>query len=221
MAIEIELNEIEEMFLERLWCLKEMDKNTRKSLIGTHDCQLREDLLNRFQEVQLIAVEGEHVELTEKGSLHARVIIRRRRLTEVLLHNVLELNLNVVETSACKIEHIISEEVTDSICTFLGHPIQCPHGKAIPRGSCCRQPKDSVKPLIEPLKNLSPGKKARVVFISCDNGGVLQRLTSLGLYPGVVISVRQHKPTVILRVGETDIALDPLFVDRIYCRSVG
>lgn len=214
----LELTEAEEMFLERLWCLKEIEKNTQRSLIGTHDCQVREKFLEGFQQKGLVAVKEDRVDFTDKGFPYARDVIRRRRLTEVLLHNVLELNLNVVETSACKIEHLINEEVTDSICTFLGHPVQCPHGKPIPRGGCCQQKKGSLKPLIEPLRNLSVGKKARVVFITSEDTGVLQRLTSLGLYPGVVVSVRQHNPTVVLRVGETDIAIDSSFVDRIYCR---
>lgn len=221
MASKVELTENEEMFLERLWCLKEMGRNKRRSLIGTHDCSTREKLLEHFQRRNFVTVASdEGVDFTSLAYPYAEGIIRRRRLTEVLLHNVLELTLNVVETSACKIEHIINEEVTDSICTFLGHPVQCPHGKPIPRGSCCRNREGRIKPLIEPLKNFAVGKKARVVFISAPEGGVLQRLTSLGLYPGAVVSVRQHKPTVILRAGETDIALDPAFIERIYCRSL-
>lgn len=214
----LDLSESEEMFLERLWCLREIEKNTRRALIGTHDGPLRERLLEGFQQKGLVSVKEEKVDLTDAGFAYARDVIRRRRLTEVLLHNVLELNLNVAETSACKIEHLINEEVTDSICTFLGHPVQCPHGKPIPRGGCCQQNKGSLKPLIEPLRNLPVGKKARIVFITSEDAGVLQRLTSLGLYPGVVVSVRQHTPTVILRAGETDIAIDSSFGDRIYCR---
>lgn len=215
----IKLTEDEEMFLERLWCLKEMQKNNRRALIGTHDCQAREQFLKHFQETALMTLKGDTVDFTEPGYRYAQDVIRRRRLTEVLLHNVLDLNLNVVETSACKIEHIINEEVTDSICTFLGHPIQCPHGKPIPRGGCCQKERGHVKPLIEPLKNVPLGHRARVVFITSEDRGVLQRLTSLGVYPGVVINIRQQRPTAILRVGETDIALDPSFMDHIYCRS--
>lgn len=42
-----------------------------------------------------------------------------------------------VEKSACTFEHILSPEVTDRICTFLGHPTACPHGSPIPKGPCC------------------------------------------------------------------------------------
>jgi len=37
-------------------------------------------------------------------------------------------------------EHIIDPEVTASICSFLGHPRKCPHGKPIPSGNCCELP---------------------------------------------------------------------------------
>jgi len=45
-----------------------------------------------------------------------------------------------VELAACRMEHIIDPEVTNSICTFLGHPRRCPHGRAIPYGDCCELP---------------------------------------------------------------------------------
>jgi len=149
------------MFLERLWCLDETGKNTRGAV-----CDSDAKLFQSFIGKGFITLEGEVFKFTEKGYPYAQGVVRRRRLTEVLLHNVLELSLNVAETSACKIEHIINEEVTDSICTFLGHPVQCPHGKPIPRGGCCKERKDHLKPLIEPLKNLSVDIKEEAMVIA-------------------------------------------------------
>jgi DtxR family Mn-dependent transcriptional regulator len=213
-----ELNEDQEMFLERLWCLKERGKNACNVLIGTHDMQSRKELLTEFQKSGHLNVEGEQVNFMPKGEVCARDIIRRRRLTEVLLYNVLKLEMNTVETSACKIEHIINQEVTDSICAFLGHPVQCPHGQPIPRGDCCKETDENIEPLIKPLSKIPLGKTTKVVFIASDEDGVLRRLTSLGVYPGASVSIRQHQPTAILRAGETDIALEPALVERIYCR---
>jgi DtxR family Mn-dependent transcriptional regulator len=42
-----------------------------------------------------------------------------------------------IEQQACKFEHILSPEATDKICTFLNHPLTCPHGAPIPPGPCC------------------------------------------------------------------------------------
>ena len=63
---------------------------------------------------------------------------RAHRLAERLFTDVLSLrDEEAVESNACQFEHILSPELTDRICTFLGHPETCPHGSPIPRGKCC------------------------------------------------------------------------------------
>ena len=59
---------------------------------------------------------------------------------EVLFTSAMHLPEPEVELAACRMEHIIDPEVTDSICTFLSHPRRCPHGRAIPAGDCCELP---------------------------------------------------------------------------------
>src|SRR5213596_2049611 len=78
------------------------------------------------------------VELTERGRQRAADIIRRHRLAERLFTDSLALESETeIEQQACKFEHILSPEATDKICTFLGHPMTCPHGAPIPPGACC------------------------------------------------------------------------------------
>ncbi len=78
------------------------------------------------------------IEFTERGRHRAAELIRRHRLAERLFTESLGmLNEHEVEEQACKFEHILSPEATDRICTFLGHPLECPHGAPIPRGACC------------------------------------------------------------------------------------
>jgi hypothetical protein len=75
---------------------------------------------------------------TEKGRRRAEDVIRRHRLAEVLFIKTFHVADEAeVEEQACKFEHILSAEATDRICTFLGHPLTCPHGSPIPRGTCC------------------------------------------------------------------------------------
>jgi putative ABC transport system ATP-binding protein len=75
---------------------------------------------------------------TEKGRKRAEDVIRRHRLAERLFVQTFRVqNEKEVEEQACKFEHVLSPEVTDSICTFLGHPRTCPHGSPIPAGPCC------------------------------------------------------------------------------------
>jgi putative ABC transport system ATP-binding protein len=75
---------------------------------------------------------------TEKGRRRAEDVIRRHRLAEVLFIKTFHVSDEAeVEEQACKFEHILSAEATDRICSFLGHPLACPHGSPIPRGACC------------------------------------------------------------------------------------
>jgi len=77
----------------------------------------------------------------------------------------------------------LSEQAVQSVCTFLGHPPICPHGKPIPRGPCCARFKKEMEPLVRPLADLKPGEEGRVVFITPKSRGCLERLSALGLNP--------------------------------------
>ena len=75
---------------------------------------------------------------TEKGRKRAEDVIRRHRLAERLfVHTFHVQDEHEVAEQACRFEHILSPEATDSICSFLGHPRTCPHGSPIPAGECC------------------------------------------------------------------------------------
>jgi len=84
-----------------------------------------------------ILTQGPFPEFTTEGHQRAEALIRRHRLAETLFTKTFQMQESVVEAEACYFEHILSPAVTDSICAFLGHPAACPHGKAIPTGSCC------------------------------------------------------------------------------------
>ncbi|HYM80080.1 MAG TPA: iron dependent repressor, metal binding and dimerization domain protein [Candidatus Limnocylindria bacterium] len=88
----------------------------------------------------LISTPGASLAFTPRGQGRARDLVRRRRLAEVLFFSALHLPDREAEATACRMEHIIDPEVTNSICAFLGHPRRCPHGKPIPTGNCCDLP---------------------------------------------------------------------------------
>ncbi|MEK7282990.1 MAG: ATP-binding cassette domain-containing protein [Acidobacteriota bacterium] len=80
---------------------------------------------------------GDGLEFSEEGRRRAQSLIRRHRLAETLFSETFQMHEAVVEEEACFFEHILSPVMTDSICGFLNHPPACPHGKPIPRGTCC------------------------------------------------------------------------------------
>ena len=222
MAEKLILNEAEEMFLEKIWLLIEAQQHTITAVPKSQLPQEAENmpLFERLLALKFLTVDGDNLQFTPPGVAYAKDIMRRRRLTELLLFNILKADLDSARNTACKIEHIISSEVTDKICAFLGHPTLCPHQWPIPPGLCCTDRDAAVKPLIEPLAGFTPGEKGKVMFITVNDHHLLNRLTSLGLYPGAILTLRQHKPTAIVRIGETDIAIEPKLTRQIYCRPL-
>lgn len=108
-------------------------------------------LLARMADARLIEVNGKHgasncdvqsadgssVSLTESGTRRARDVVRRHRLAERLFTDTFAIEDAEAHLQACRFEHIITPELDQRICTFLGHPKTCPHGNPIPPGPCC------------------------------------------------------------------------------------
>jgi DtxR family Mn-dependent transcriptional regulator len=126
--------------------------------------------------------------LTRSGLQTATQVIRRLRLAERLLTDVLKLDLPAVYAEACKMEHVISPEVEARMADVLGHPATCPHGHPIPGH-------EPVMP--EPLPTLDQlGVWARgeVASIPEEDDRVVSYLVQVGLTPGVAVQVREVGP---------------------------
>jgi putative ABC transport system ATP-binding protein len=94
-------------------------------------------ILGRMTELRLVDLHDGEAQLTPVGTQRARDVVRRHRLAERLFKDTFSIDESEVHTQACKFEHIISPELDQRICTFLGHPKTCPHGNPIPPGDCC------------------------------------------------------------------------------------
>ena len=218
-AIPVEEDRIEEL-LELIWTLREEGVSDLDQLLGTaQDIEARY-ILRLMIKDDLFQVEGNRMVLKELGEEKAREIIRRHRLTERLLSEIFEMSEEEVEEEACKLEHILSPGVTESVCTFLGHPPTCIHGKPIPRGECCTKFKKEMKPLVIPLEEMGLGEEGRIVFITPKSHQRLDRLSTLGIVPGSIIRMHQKNPSYVLQIGETSLALDRDIVKDIYVKKV-
>jgi putative ABC transport system ATP-binding protein len=93
--------------------------------------------LGRMADLHLVEVRDAEVRLTDRGRSRARNVVRRHRLAERLFTDTFAIGDPEADSQACKFEHIISPELDQKICTFLGHPKTCPHGNPIPPGACC------------------------------------------------------------------------------------
>lgn len=206
--------------LELIWTLREKGVSDINQLLATtHDIEAK-SILRKMIRDNLFQIKDNKMILKERGEEKAREIIRRHRLTERLLHEIFEMSEEEVEEEACKLEHILSPSVTESVCTFLGHPPTCIHGKPIPRGECCTKFKKELKPLVIPLEDLGLGDQGRIVFIVPKSHQRLDRLGALGIVPGSILKMHQKNPSYVIQIGETTLALDSEIVKDIYVKRV-
>ena len=209
-----------EELLELLWTMREKGKDDLDEILQAAEEEDAELLFAAMERDGWISIPKGKVAFLEEGERRAEEIIRRHRLAERLLSEVFELEESSMESSACQFEHILSPKVLDSVCAFLGHPPTCPHGKPIPRGPCCARFKREVEPLVRPLPDLKIGEVGRVVFITPKSRSRLERLSALGLIPGSIVRLAQKRPSFVLEIGETTLALEEEIVREIYVKRV-
>jgi len=215
----MEKERIEEM-LELLWTLKEAGHEELRSILEKSKDEDAAGVIDALKRQGLLESENDRVTLTADGEKKAREIVRRYRLAETLLAQVLELEDNEIMDAACKFEHVLSPKVTESICTFLGHPPVCPHGKPIPRGDCCLRVDTEMRPFVTRLVDVEIGNDVSTVFISPMLHATLDRLAGLGIVPGSKMRLHQKKPSYVVQVGETTVALDDEIARGIYVKKV-
>ncbi|MBI5399650.1 metal-dependent transcriptional regulator [Candidatus Saganbacteria bacterium] len=209
--------EIDEI-LEIIWMKKEKGKNDLCAIEDDIKRECRKNLIAEMQTKDLLQIISGKVELTSSGEKEAASLIRRHRLAERLLLDVLETKNDQLEASACEFEHILSEEVTAAICTLLGHPKECPHGLAIPPGQCCEKSNAILESVVSTLDKVAIGETAVVAYILTRDHPRLHKLMSFGITPGVEIKMHQKFPSYVIQVEETQIALEKEVVRSIYVR---
>ena len=142
--------------------------------------------LRRLEHEDLITRPERAVALTIDGEREALSILRRHRLAERFLVDVLGLPWDDVHEDACLLEHALSSRVQDALERYMGNPTVCPHGHPIP-----------TRDLLIPegigihLTEAAAGTRVRVVSVDERDEGILSLVGSLGLYPGTVLRIAQ------------------------------
>ncbi len=127
--------------------------------------------------------------LTRKGENEAKKTVRRHRLSERLLTDILGYKWDEVHDEACKLEHAIGPELEEKIAESLGDPQTCPHGHGIPR-----QDGTLVEEKARPLSELDPGEKATIVRVFEEDSKMLHYLATLGLMPNIEVEIEEVAP---------------------------
>lgn len=141
--------------------------------------------------VKALAAEGlvehrprEGVRLTTNGRRVALSVLRKHRLVETFLVNVLKMDWAAVHAEAEQLEHAISDEVLDRLDALLGHPVADPHGDPIPS----REGKIDSQ-VYATLATCVTSRKLRVVRVTDQSAEFLQFAEQHGLQPGTKVSV--------------------------------
>jgi DtxR family Mn-dependent transcriptional regulator len=147
-------------------------------------------MLKRLEASDLITRSDDHrIGLTEHGERHALGIVRRLRLVEVFLTEVLGVPWDEVNAEAEILEHAVSARLEERIDAFLGHPTRDPHGDPIPPSSG-----QHVEDWGSPLTAAPPGSRFLVERVSDRDSAVLRHLALLGVRPGAVLGVIECEP---------------------------
>ncbi|MDH4247079.1 MAG: metal-dependent transcriptional regulator [Deltaproteobacteria bacterium] len=201
-------HDLREEVLERIWTLSEQDAATLPALLELVPGNHVEAEVLKLSEDGLVRQDHQTLTLTQAGRTLARHVVRANRLAARLLSDILEVPNTLVESQACRLEHAISPMLADSLCTLLGHPPVAPDGAPIPPGPCCQSARTEITPAVLPLLDLLLGASGRITFIRPRFPERLSQLSSLGITPGATVRLSQRQPSVVLKVGETALALD-------------
>lgn len=209
-----------ESFKKKLTDKKEGYSEHRKRFRHGYREKVTENVLEELKKRELAEVIDGEVKLTEKGSRAAKNIVRRHRLAERLMVDMLDMGKEDVEKPACEFEHLLDEEVTDRICTLLGHPTECPHGMPIPSGKCCSSGKKTIESAIVPLSSVDVGERVEIAYIHTEDHSRLHKLLSYDIGPGSEVELHQKKPVYVIKAGETDIALEEEIIKDVYVKRL-
>ena len=145
--------------------------------------------------------------------------IRRHRLAERLMMDVLNIPGEDGDHQACQFEHLLKKGVDVKVCTMLNHPSTCPHGNPIPAGECCLEARIKGDLGVVSLTEFSAGQEGEIAYIQTEDDKKMQKLRAMGVLPGNQILLLQSFPSYIFRVGFSEFAIDSNLAKEIFVRK--
>jgi DtxR family Mn-dependent transcriptional regulator len=214
----MELHSRAEEILESLW--KAMEEGRAEVSLGHLGLGVQDEALQALLERGFITVERGEAHLAPAGEREARSTVRRHRLAERLMHDVLDLSGPLMDEPACRFEHLLARGIEERICSLLGHPKSCPHGRPIPPGTCCQKASGGAgEPrLVSALSGLEPGQGGRIAYLHLEDAHKMQKLTVMGVLPGSPVRLVQRFPSYIFQAGFSQFAVDEELAGGIYVR---
>src|SRR5262245_7245596 len=170
------------------------------------------EMIKRLEHEGLVQIDGA-IRLTTQGRTLAERVVRRHRLAERFLTDILQLSWAEAHHEAGKWEHVISDSVEEAMYRVLGAPTTCPHGNPLP-GSSYRPPD------AHPLSQLSVGATFTVTRIPEElefTPGLLDFLEESAITPGRIGTITAASPdgTVTVEIEGHTVGVGAFASDRI------
>ncbi len=179
-----------------------------------HSAPAISEMIRRLRSDGYVEMRGRALVLTDSGRSVAESVVRKHRLAERLLTDIIGLPWEKAHVEAGRWEHVISDEVEERIVALLGFPTTCPHGNPIPGAG--GEPAPSVA-----LSSMGQGERirlARVTELVELDESMLSYLSSHGFLPGTEATVATRAPdgTLTLDLGSATIALGPTLASQLF-----
>ncbi|MDQ4490891.1 metal-dependent transcriptional regulator [Sinomonas sp. ASV486] len=171
----------------------------------------------RMERDGLVVVSGDrHLELTDMGRKRAVEVMRKHRLAERLLSDIIGLDWSYVHDEACRWEHVMSERVERRLYELLGRPTESPYGNPIPGleelgGEASEGFSDGMVTLVEAMGDYAPGQRVVVCRLAEPiqvDPELLAQLDEGGIRPGAKVSLERVGDYISVRVPSVDGALE-------------
>jgi len=214
----MKISEHAEEILEALWIATE-EEGAEGALLETLKIGQDDEALRELARLAFVEERSGRVFLRPEGRPEAQMTVRRHRLAERLLMDILDLKGKKGDAKACEFEHLLHHGVDTKICTLLNHPATCPHGKPIPPGKCCEEARATGAVGVVPMTELKPGETGEIAYLSATDPKKMQKLMSMGVLPGSDLTLSRNFPSYIFRVGNSQFAVDEDLAREIFVRK--
>ena len=211
-----------EMYLRTVWELEEEGITPIRARLVERlglSAPAVSETVARLDAEGLLHVGGDRtLELSEAGRHLAMSVMRKHRLAELLLTDIIGLEWEQVHLEACRWEHVISDAVEQRLIALLDNPTTCPHGNPIPgmESTMVHPSLGNLQTMTDAARSGGPATLSRISEQLQGDVSAMRFLRTSGLRPGVTAGLRAGAAGVVADVGGSAVEVPRTTADHIY-----